>query len=75
MLIGGEPVTGKGTLLEVENPATESVVAGVGSASESQLDQAVKAANDAKAEWAAMPAVDRAPLLHGIASKLRARAD
>ena len=75
MLIGGEPVTGKGTLLEVENPATEAVVAGVGSASESQLDQAVKAANDAKAEWAAMPAVDRAPLLHGIASKLRARAD
>ena len=75
MLIGGELVIGEGPLLEVENPATEAVVATVGSASESQLDRAVAAADDARAEWAAMPAVDRAPLLHDIASKLRGRAD
>lgn len=74
LLIGGKKVDGEGAPLEVENPATEQTVVTVASASEEQLDQAVKAANEAKAEWASMPAVDRAPLLHGIASKLRERA-
>jgi len=75
LLVGGEPVTGEGTPIEVENPATGETVAIVGSASPEQLDRAVVAAREAGAEWAGMPAVDRAPLLHGIASRLRDRSD
>lgn len=74
-LIGGELVEGEGAPIEVENPASEEIVATVGSASEAQLDLAVTAATNAKAEWASMPAVDRAPLLHGIATALREKTD
>jgi len=75
MLIGGEFVQGDGTLIEVENPATEETVATVASASTGQLDQAVNAARDAAPVWSSMPAVDRAPLLRGIATKLRERTE
>ncbi len=75
LLIGGELVGGEGSGIEVENPATEEIVATVGSASAAQLDRAVTAASAAGREWAAMPAVDRAPLLHEIATRLRARSD
>lgn len=71
LLIGGESVEGAGTPIEVENPVTEEIVATVGAASLDQLDLAVRAATDAKGNWGTMPAVDRAPLLHEIASRLR----
>ena len=71
LLIGGELVDGAGPEIEVENPFTEEIFASVGSASREQLDDAVRAATAAKAEWASMPAVDRAPLLHGIATAMR----
>ena len=74
-LIGGEFVEGAGDPIEVENPASEEIVASLGSASLEQLDLAVAKATGAKATWGTMPAVDRAPLLHGIASALRAKAD
>ncbi|MCB0860703.1 MAG: aldehyde dehydrogenase [Solirubrobacterales bacterium] len=70
-LIGGELVEGVGEPIEVENPATEEIVATVGSASSQQLDLTVEKATGAKAGWASVPAVDRAPLLHGIATALR----
>lgn len=75
LLVGGELVEGSGSAIEVENPATEEIVASVGSASSDQLDLAVKAATEAKADWATMPAVDRAPLLHGVATALREKTD
>jgi len=75
LLIGGELVDGAGPEIEVENPFTEEIFASVGSASREQLDDAVRAATAAKAEWASMPAVDRAPLLHGIATAMRERTD
>lgn len=75
LLIGGELVGGEGAGIEVENPATEEIVATVGAASAAQLDRAVTAARDASREWATMPAVDRAPLLHEIATRLRARSE
>ncbi|HTU14247.1 MAG TPA: aldehyde dehydrogenase family protein [Solirubrobacterales bacterium] len=75
MLIGGEFVQGEGALIEVENPATEEIVATVAGASVSQLDAAVIAAREAAPVWASMPAVDRAPLLRGIAEKLRERTE
>lgn len=75
LLIGGERVGGEGAVIEVENPATEEIVATVDSASTAQLDDAVSAARRAAPEWAAMPAVDRVPLLRGIAEGLRERTD
>jgi acyl-CoA reductase-like NAD-dependent aldehyde dehydrogenase len=43
LLIGGERVAGDGASLEVENPATEEVVASVGAPSPEQLDAAIAA--------------------------------
>ena len=74
-LIGGELVEGAGASIEVENPASEEIVAKVGSASLEQLDLAVEKATAAKSSWGRMPAVDRAPLLHGIATALREKTD
>jgi len=74
-LIGGELVAGEGAPIEVENPVSEEIVATVGSASPGQLELAVKAATSAKAAWGNLPAVDRAPLLHGIAAALREKTD
>ncbi|MEX1220321.1 MAG: aldehyde dehydrogenase family protein [Solirubrobacterales bacterium] len=75
LLIGGEMIKGEGAGLEVENPATEQTVATVALASAAQLDAAVKAARAACSEWAAMPGVDRTPLLRGVATALRERTD
>jgi betaine-aldehyde dehydrogenase len=75
LLIGGKTVEGEGAGIEVENPATEEVFATVGSASAGQLDEAVAAARAASLEWAAMPGVDRTPLLRGVATALRERAE
>jgi betaine-aldehyde dehydrogenase len=75
LLIAGERVAGDGAALEIENPATEQIVATVGSASSAQLDRAVDAARAASKEWASMPAVDRAPLLRGIADGLREKTE
>jgi len=68
-------IEGEGAGLEVENPATEETVATVASASAAQLDAAVAAARAASPEWAAMPGVDRTPLLRGVATALRERAE
>ena len=75
LLIGGEQVAGDGGTLDVENPATEETVAGVGLPSAEQLDAAVAAAAEAFPAWAGMPAVERADLLHDVAARLRGRTD
>ncbi len=75
MLIGGELVGGDGPPLEVENPFDESVVATVGSGSREQVAAAVAAAEEAAGPWGAMPAAERAELLHEIADRLTARTD
>jgi acyl-CoA reductase-like NAD-dependent aldehyde dehydrogenase len=75
LLIGGEQVTGEGKTLAVENPATEETVAELGTPSSEQLDAALAAASEAAPAWARMPAVERAELLHEVASRMRARTD
>jgi acyl-CoA reductase-like NAD-dependent aldehyde dehydrogenase len=75
LLIGGEQVPGDGPPLEVENPATEEIVATVGTPSPEQLDAATAGARQAFRVWSATPAVDRAEMLHEVAARLRARAD
>lgn len=75
LLIGGKLVEGEGVGIGVENPATEETVVTVASASVGQLDQAVTAAREAAPVWSQMPAVDRAPLLRGIAAKFREKSE
>ena len=75
LLINGERVRGQGAALTVENPFTEEPVASVGSASPEQLDAAIAAAREAFRGWERTPAVERAEMLHEVASALRARTD
>ena len=67
MLIGAERVTGSGNPLSVENPYTEETIETIASASAEQVDAAVAAAREAARDWAAMPAGERAELLHEVA--------
>jgi acyl-CoA reductase-like NAD-dependent aldehyde dehydrogenase len=75
MLIGGEQVAGDGPALDVENPATEETVASIGTASPEQLDAAIASAREAFGGWASTPAVERAELLHEVATRMRAMTD
>jgi acyl-CoA reductase-like NAD-dependent aldehyde dehydrogenase len=75
LLIRGEQVAGEGEPLAVENPATEETLAELRVPSAEQLDAAVVAANEAFPGWAGTPAVERAELLHEVATRLRAATD
>jgi acyl-CoA reductase-like NAD-dependent aldehyde dehydrogenase len=75
LLIGGEQVAGDGPALDVENPATEEIVASVGTASPEQLDAAIAAARETSRGWASTPAVERAEMLHEVATRMRAMTD
>src|SRR5918995_2015376 len=75
LLIRGEQVAGDGESLAVENPATEETLTELGLPSPEQLDAVMVAANDAFPGWAGTPAVERAEMLHEVATRLRARTD
>jgi betaine-aldehyde dehydrogenase len=75
LLIRGEQVTGDGERLEVENPYTQETIAAVQLPSEEQVDAAIAAAREAARDWGLMPAVERAELLHDVATRLRDRTD
>ncbi len=74
-LIGGERVGGDGELIIVENPFTEETIVELGGASAEQLDAAIAAAAGAQRGWERTPAVERAEMLHEVASRMRARTD
>jgi betaine-aldehyde dehydrogenase len=73
--IGGELVPGDGPPLDVENPFDESTVATLNAASPEQTDAAIAAASEAAPGWGAMPAAERAELLHEVAARLTAGTD
>jgi acyl-CoA reductase-like NAD-dependent aldehyde dehydrogenase len=75
LLIGGEQVAGTGPALAVENPATEETLASVPLPSAEQVYAAVAAAREAARPWSQTPAIERAELLHEVATRLRARTD
>jgi betaine-aldehyde dehydrogenase len=75
LLIAGEQVAGDGEVLEVENPTTEEAFATVATPSGEQVDAAVRAAREAQRGWERTPAVERAELLHEVATRLRSSAD
>ncbi|HEX2415443.1 MAG TPA: aldehyde dehydrogenase family protein [Thermoleophilaceae bacterium] len=73
LLIGGEQVAGEGDSLAVENPATEETLTELNGPSPEQIDAAIAAAEAAFGVWAGTPAVERAELLHEVASRMRER--
>lgn len=60
-----------GATLPVENPATEEILATVPAASAADVDAAVRAARAAQPAWKRLPGVEKAKLLHEIASRIR----
>jgi betaine-aldehyde dehydrogenase len=75
LLIRGESVPGDGAEIEVENPFTEEILARVRAPSPEQLDAAIAAAAEAQRGWERTAALERAELLHEVATRLRARSD
>jgi betaine-aldehyde dehydrogenase len=75
LLIGGEQTAGTGPALAVENPYSEETIASVALPSAEQVDAAVSAAREAAPPWAATPGVERAEMLHEVATRLRERTD
>ncbi len=72
--INGDFVDGSGEPLKTINPATEEVLAEVGTASTSDVDTAVKAARKAyNTVWAKMPGAERAKYLFRIARLIQER--
>jgi acyl-CoA reductase-like NAD-dependent aldehyde dehydrogenase len=72
LLIGGEQVRGDGDPLPVENPYTEETLATVAVPSAAQVDAAIAAARESARGWAATPALERAEMLHEVATRVRA---
>ncbi|WP_019816479.1 aldehyde dehydrogenase family protein [Saccharomonospora saliphila] len=73
--VGGEFVDGSGEPLRSLNPATEEVLAEVGTAAPSDVDAAVKAARKAyERTWRAMPGSERAKYVFRIARLMQERA-
>ena len=66
MLIGGETVSGRGPGTAVVNPATEEAIEDVASATQEQVDAAVRAARDAFPGWKRTPAPERGEMLHEL---------
>ncbi len=76
LFIGGEYVASSASdVIEVENPATEEVIAEVPDASAADVDRAVGAARRAQREWRQVDGLERASLMHRCAAQLEEHAD
>lgn len=76
LFIGGEWVEAEsGETIEVRDPGNGSVIAQIAAAGASDVDRAVKAAQEAfrKTGWATMPVNDRAVILHRLADLIDKR--
>jgi acyl-CoA reductase-like NAD-dependent aldehyde dehydrogenase len=75
LYINGDYVAGSSSaVIEVENPATEEIIAEVPDSSQEDIDRAVAAAITAQAEWRRADGLERAALLHQCADALDANA-
>ncbi|MBI1376604.1 MAG: aldehyde dehydrogenase family protein [Frankiales bacterium] len=73
LLIDGRMVSGEGESLEVVNPATEEVMAGVRAATVDQVDLAVEAAARAFDGWARTSPEVRSATLHRLCDLMESR--
>lgn len=71
--IAGENVAGGSEHIDVVDPATGEVVAGVPAGTAADVDRAVAAANTAFAAWSATAVADRAAIVKKISDGLAAR--
>jgi betaine-aldehyde dehydrogenase len=62
-----------GETLEVENPATEDIVGHVPRAGAADVARAVEDARRAQPAWRRLPGIEKAKLLHEIATRMRDR--
>jgi aldehyde dehydrogenase (NAD+) len=75
MFVDGQFVDGEGEPLKTINPATEEMLAEVATASQSDVDTAVRAAKRAyERTWSRMPGAERAKYLYRIARMVQERA-
>ncbi|GIH76092.1 aldehyde dehydrogenase family protein [Planobispora longispora] len=73
LFIDGEFADGTGTPFKTVNPATEEVLAEVATASQADVDRAVRAARKAFGAWSALPGSERAKYLFRIARIIQER--
>jgi lactaldehyde dehydrogenase/glycolaldehyde dehydrogenase len=73
--VGGRFVDGGGEALDVVNPADESVVASVASASAEQLDAAMEAAARAQAAWARTSLRERMAVMLRVSAAIEAETE
>src|SRR5438105_7999720 len=62
-------------IIEVENPANEEIIATIPAGTENDARRALQAAKRAQPEWAALPPIERAKLLHKLADSILAQRD
>ena len=75
LLINGHLVNGEGPAQPVLNPALGSVLVEINEASEAQVDAAVRAADNAFAEWSQTTPKDRSLLLLKLADAIEAHGE
>lgn len=76
MYIGGCWLpTGARDLIEVENPADESVLASIPAGTREDADEAIIAAHAAFAAWSGLPSVERAALVSALADAITANTE
>lgn len=75
MLINGRIEKGGGAPFDVINPATEEVIAEVGSSTPAQVDSAVAGARDVSRTWRKTPAAERGEMLHALSDWIGANSD
>lgn len=68
--LGGQWLSGEGEVLQVDNPATEAIIAEFKLASAAQILQAVQAAKQAQKPWSQLASYQRATYLHQLANQL-----
>src|SRR3954470_14173796 len=73
LFIDGEFTDGTGKSFKTINPASEEVLAEVATASEEDVDRAVRAARKAFGTWSVMPGSERAKYLFRIARIIQER--
>ncbi|MGH1350075.1 MAG: aldehyde dehydrogenase family protein [Methyloligellaceae bacterium] len=77
LIIGGHTVSGEGPEIDVVDPSDGSIIGGVGTASEEQVDRAVTAGVKglSSSGWADSLPHERARVLSRIAAKIEGKAD
>lgn len=66
---------GTGDFIPVINPVNEQVIGQIGKASDGDIEDAAQAAFEGFAKWRAVPAIERAAILHKAAAIMRERAE